>query len=555
MNKKVLLISGVLLTLGFITIILFNSMDNKDNSIISNINKNKQVINSNMLTLMYETVSGSGEYTETKDTTWPESGYIFNETLSGCENGGELEYNSQNNTVNLLSNSSDRCYVYFDKYDGVWIDNVVATNVTGSSITLDVSATSENGNITTYYYSLNDSEYVSSSTNPIVIDNLNKLTEYNIKIYAIDNTGARSNIYELNVTTTDISVPVIKSVSVSDITYDGFTLTTNVTSDTEIERYYYIIESNNISGTNISNSYTFVDLDSETSYSVIVFVEDINGIFSNKYNISVETAEPPIRLANHVMGLYTYQGSNGIYYHTSSLANSAGDDSYRYAGSNPNNYVCFGSDSVPCPSDNLYRIIGVFNEQVKLIKSGSYSTSSWSGDYVYNNTWSSSAMADTLNESYLNSFDTKWQDVISSHTWKVGGLDIGNAYRTFYANTVYNYEVGNYSNYTTWNGKIGLMYASDYAFAISNSYWRTEVTSSSYGNVANNNWLFEGSDEWTISRDSSSNSGAIMLSSSGFLDDYSVTNKYRIRPCFYINSNVFYLSGTGTESDPYRIGI
>ena len=312
MNKKVLLISGVLLTLGFITIILFNSMDNKDNGIISNINKNKQVINSNMLTLMYETVSGSGEYTETKDTTWPESGYIFNETLSGCENGGELEYNSQNNTVNLLSNSSDRCYVYFDKYDGVWIDNVVATNVTGSSITLDVSATSENGNITTYYYSLNDSEYVSSSTNPIVIDNLNKLTEYNIKIYAIDNTGARSNIYELNVTTTDISVPVIKSVSVSDITYDGFTLTTNVTSDTEIERYYYIIESNNISGTNISNSYTFVDLDSETSYSVVVFVEDINGIFSNKYNISVETAEPPIRLANHVMGLYTYQGSNGI---------------------------------------------------------------------------------------------------------------------------------------------------------------------------------------------------------------------------------------------------
>ena len=237
------------------------------------------------------------------------------------------------------------------------------------------------------------------------------------------------------------------------------------------------------------------------------------------------------------------------------MAKSAGDDSYRYAGSNPNNYVCFGSDSVPCPSDNLYRIIGVFNEQVKLIKSGSYSTSSWSGDYVYNNTWSSSAMADTLNESYLNSFDTKWQDVISSHTWKVGGLDIGNAYRTFYANTVYNYEVGNYSNYTTWNGKIGLMYASDYAFAISNSYWRTEVTSSSYGNVANNNWLFEGSDEWTISRDSSSNSGAIMLSSSGFLDDYSVTNKYRIRPCFYINSNVFYISGTGTESDPYRIGI
>ena len=152
--KKILLLTSIVLTLSIIAIVTFNNMDNKENNIISNIDKNKQVINSNMITMMYETESGSGEYAETKDTTWPESGYIFNENLSGCENGGELEYNSQNNTINLLSNSSDRCYVYFDKYDGVWIDNVVATNVTVSSVTLDVSATSENGNITAYYYSV-----------------------------------------------------------------------------------------------------------------------------------------------------------------------------------------------------------------------------------------------------------------------------------------------------------------------------------------------------------------------------------------------------------------
>ena len=186
MNKKVLLITSTLLTLVLISIIIFNNTNNSKNSIVSNINKNEQVIKSNMITMMYETEAGSGEYTETTDNTWPESGYIFNSTLSGCENGGELEYNSGNNTVNLLSNSSDRCYVYFDKYDGVWIDNVVATNVTGSSITLDVSATSENGSITTYYYIINDSEeYQETTSNPIIIDDLNKLTEYNIKIYAI----------------------------------------------------------------------------------------------------------------------------------------------------------------------------------------------------------------------------------------------------------------------------------------------------------------------------------------------------------------------------------
>ncbi len=57
--------------------------------------------------------------------------------------------------------------------------------------------------------------------------------------------------------------------------------------------------------------------------------------------------------SGYIKTLYTSQGSNGIYYHTSSLANSTGDNSYRYAGSNPNNYVCFGSTASTCPSANL----------------------------------------------------------------------------------------------------------------------------------------------------------------------------------------------------------
>ena len=79
--KKILLLTSIVLTLSIIAIVTFNNMDNKENNIISNIDKNKQVINSNMITMMYETESGSGEYAETKDTTWPESGYIFNENL------------------------------------------------------------------------------------------------------------------------------------------------------------------------------------------------------------------------------------------------------------------------------------------------------------------------------------------------------------------------------------------------------------------------------------------------------------------------------------------
>ena len=289
MKRKILLISSMLLTFCLIIIIIIWYNKDNSNNIISNIKKEEPVINRNMITMMYETDAGSGEYIETKDNTWPESGYIFNEILSGCENGGELEYNSGNNTVNLLSNSSDRCYVYFDKYDGVWIDNVNITNVTGSSVTLDVSATSENGSISKYYYALNDSEeYIESTTNPIVINDLNKLTEYKIKIYAIDSTNAKSNIYELTVSTTDESKPVINSVEVSNVTTRGFTLTVNATSKIEISKYYFMIDSENISAITDENTYNFDNLKFNTLYYIDIYVKDINGKISTEYTLSVE---------------------------------------------------------------------------------------------------------------------------------------------------------------------------------------------------------------------------------------------------------------------------
>ena len=84
-----------------------------------------------------------------------------------------------------------------------------------------------------------------------------------------------------------------------------------------------------------------------------------------------------ITLANYIISQYNgVQGNNNIYYHDNSLENGAGDNSYRYAGSSEttNNYVCFGSDATTCPEDSLYRIIGVFDGQVKLIKSNKASS-------------------------------------------------------------------------------------------------------------------------------------------------------------------------------------
>ena len=552
MKKKILLISSILLTFILIIFVSLNNTNNENKNVLSNTNKDKQVINSNMITMMYETDAGTGIYEETKDTTWPESGYIFNENLSGCENGGELEYNSINKTVNLLSNKSDNCYIYFDKYDGVWIDNVSISNVTGSSVTLDISATSENGNITTYYYSLNDSEeYQETTTNPITINDLNKLTEYKISIYAVDSTNARSNIYEVIVTTIDESGPIINSVSVSDTTTSGFTLTVDATSDIGIERYYYIIESEDIAGTSTSNTYTFDGLEIGTTYNIVVFAKDNNNNQSSEYELVVET-ESTLLLAEYIKSLYSAPGVNDLYYHTSDLTDSAEDSSYRYSGANPNNYVCFGSDAATCPSDNLYRIIGVFDDEVKLIKNTSIGNYLWSGSSSNeSNTWSNSTLnTNTLNGSYLAGLDNNsWSSMITTHTWKVGGMSYSNGTDT--PQIAYNYEVGANSSSTTYPAKIGLMYVSDYGFAASNTYWSTLLYE--YNSATSNNWLYLGSREWTISRTSDDSNSAFYMYRGNVRNDDVYSNSPAVRPVFYLSSLVNYVSGSGTQSDPFRI--
>ena len=74
--KKIMLISSVILTIIVMSIITINNMDKNEKNIIKN-KEEKEIIKSNMLTLMYETEAGSKKYVATKDNTWPEEGYIL----------------------------------------------------------------------------------------------------------------------------------------------------------------------------------------------------------------------------------------------------------------------------------------------------------------------------------------------------------------------------------------------------------------------------------------------------------------------------------------------
>ena len=195
--KKILIILTVLV-LGLIAI-FYNNYDN--NKVVLTNNSNQKIINSNTLTMMYETDYDSGEYQVSNDSAWPGDEYIFNETLSKCENGGILNWNNENKKVLLQTNTSDRCYVYFDKYIMPKVISVETTEVTLDSVTVSVTASGGAGDIVSYYYSINNGEYISSISNSYTFTGLTSGSIYNIIIYVMDNNGRYSNTYNFEIST------------------------------------------------------------------------------------------------------------------------------------------------------------------------------------------------------------------------------------------------------------------------------------------------------------------------------------------------------------------
>ena len=199
--KKLVLISSVLLTF-IIGIYLFN-YSSKSKSVLSN-NSSQQITNFNAITMMYETESGSGEYKVASDTSWPLEGYIFNAEMSSCEKGSTLRWDEENKKVLMQANTSDKCYVYFDKYILPTIDNLVINEITSTSITLTVNAINGDGNIITYHYSNdNGKTYISSANNSYTFTDLTAETQYNLSVFVTDNNGKNSEQYNINATTSN----------------------------------------------------------------------------------------------------------------------------------------------------------------------------------------------------------------------------------------------------------------------------------------------------------------------------------------------------------------
>ena len=197
-----------------------------------------------------------------------------------------------------------------------------------------------------------------------------------------------------------------------------------------------------------------------------------------------------------------------------------------------------------------------------------------------NNLWNSAAINQLLNEIYLsNSVVEYYNDNSSTTTVNFSNIGITiNAHKLINSgkskNDLSRYYLGGYSstsqktndiylaergkvtssgNSLYWNGKIGLIYVSDYGYAAGNDCVINTNINSFGTSCKSKDWIYYSSNYlWTMTPNSSSTFGVMELAM-GFA--YSSLSNYTssVSPVFYLDKDVVITSGTGTSSDPYLV--
>ena len=274
-------------------------------------------------------------------------------------------------------------------------------------------------------------------------------------------------------------------------------------------------------------------------------------------------------VADTLIALTNNQNESGLYTithladNTLQIGTNESITEYRYRGASPKNYVIFNNET--------WRIIGIFptddgtgkiENRIKIIKDQSIGEYKW--DTSGSSNWARPATLNTeLNTTYLNSLDSTTQNMIGNTKYYLGGYsnfsiqkDAMYQYERKIQNTTSN-EFYNGTNPNSFIGKLGLMYASGYGYAVSD-----ECTQNlnGYDNATckNNNWLFKGNDEWILPQIASYSSLALFVYSDGGvnLNDREVRRYLNaVRPVLYLTSNVLITGGSGTSTDPYTFGL
>lgn len=274
-----------------------------------------------------------------------------------------------------------------------------------------------------------------------------------------------------------------------------------------------------------------------------------------------------------------------------------------------NNYVYFNCSDYTKQSKHtceVWRIIGIVDGKIKIVRNESLGNFSWDYDYndgngaeTYSNDWRTSSINALLNGAYYNNVDTVYysfdyeyddfgaetevirqenlnfnsdefgindqtRNLISTSNIKINGK-MSSDYLTnsnnYHASGVYRAEN---SSEDIWNGNIFLMYASDFGYAndFTNCTFFT-CTSDDY----NYNWLGKGKNYWLINPDGTSGHSLVshisyfnrihnlyLIGGDGVYYPY---NSYGIYPTLYLDPDIYVNLGygDGSSSRPYELYV
>ena len=320
----------------------------------------------------------------------------------------------------------------------------------------------------------------------------------------------------------------------------------------------------------------------------IIYIAEYKGV-EKKIRRKVIVAE---NLVTYITNLYK---TNNIL--NNLKKDNTPDQNIRYYGSNPNNYVRFNNE--------LWRIIGVFGNNVKLVRSEKLGNLSWdsSASNINNgngvNQWGESTYEDGssyegadlqvyLNKMYYGgdttitcygstnnetktcptgTIDETSKSLIDNHIWNTGAIEFNTRTDTL---AFYNAERGTkgkicssgtfcndtVTSKTEWTGYIGLPYVTDWAYASSESDCNTKIDQSTY-KCKNNNWMHYGSTwseyKWYLSPLAHTSSARTVWVVIGVGDacGSDASGAYAVFPAIYLKSNVLIESGNGREDAPY----
>ena len=267
-------------------------------------------------------------------------------------------------------------------------------------------------------------------------------------------------------------------------------------------------------------------------------------------NVEKTGAEMLIEKANDASITNYEDGNKGEMYtfsHPATEQTGALTD-YRYIGNTPNNYITFNNET--------WRIIGVFESRIKIIKDESIGELAW--DSANTNDWTTASLQQTLNNGTGSSeLSEEASNQIDTVTWYLGGTSYNSSTHFGTGSDIYTWERGTtvYSGRpTSWSGKVGLMYPSDYvytyAYGVDDTCYKDGYNC--YTGTPSSGWLYNNDDRWTLSPTSRYSNRVFVVYSMGYVDYYSVPNTFWVRPVVHLRSDIV-LSGSGTVADPYKI--